>query len=73
MTIDLTLDDEQQLLAESVRAFVRRDCPPSRVRAADAGQHDPGLWRTIAGASLNDAIPARMSSISWGRKMLNPM
>ena len=50
MTIDLALDDEQQMLAESVRAFVRRDCPASRVRIADAGRHDPGLWNTIAAA-----------------------
>jgi alkylation response protein AidB-like acyl-CoA dehydrogenase len=48
--IDLTLDDEQQMLAESVRAFVRRDCPPTRVRAADAGAYDAGLWDTIIAA-----------------------
>jgi len=49
VSIDLTLDDEQRMLTESVRAFVQRDCPPTRVRAME-GEHDAALWQTIATA-----------------------
>ncbi|HEY8217535.1 MAG TPA: acyl-CoA dehydrogenase family protein [Acidimicrobiia bacterium] len=69
MTIDLTLDDEQQLLAESVRAFVQRDCPPDRVRAGD-GRHDAGLWQTIAAAGWTGiALPEATGG--FGRGLLH--
>jgi alkylation response protein AidB-like acyl-CoA dehydrogenase len=49
--MDLSLADEQQLLVESARAFVARECPRERVRAVEAGDdgHDPELWRAMAG------------------------
>ena len=57
MSIDLTLDDEQRMLAESVRGFVQRDSPPTRVRATDGG-HDAALWQTIAAAGWTGiAVP----------------
>jgi alkylation response protein AidB-like acyl-CoA dehydrogenase len=44
------LDEEQQLLQETVRGFVARECPPTRLRELfDAGTgHDPALWKGLA-------------------------
>lgn len=47
--MDLTLTDEQSLLADSARAWVARSCPIERTRELEArGAHDPELWREIA-------------------------
>ncbi len=48
--MDLTLTDEQQMLADSARAFVERECPPARVReiAADPAGLDRDLWAAMA-------------------------
>jgi alkylation response protein AidB-like acyl-CoA dehydrogenase len=48
--MDLSLDDEQRMLAETARAFVDRSCPPEVARALDAGAPEPQLWPIIAGA-----------------------
>ena len=48
--MDLTLDDEQQMLADTARAFVDRSCPPEVARALDAGAREPNPWSVIAGA-----------------------
>ncbi|MGQ0826274.1 MAG: acyl-CoA dehydrogenase family protein [Actinomycetota bacterium] len=49
--MDLTLSDEQRLLAETARAFVARECPTARVRAIEMspGGDDLELWRAMAG------------------------
>lgn len=48
--MDLTLDDEQLMLAQSARALVERSCPSSSVRAledSDLG-FSPEHWRLLA-------------------------
>lgn len=47
--MDLTPSDEQQMLADSARAFVERTCPPARVRAIDAdpAMLDRELWHAM--------------------------
>ncbi len=49
--MDLTLSDEQRLLAETARAFVSRECPTARARAIEAlpGGYAPELWRATTG------------------------
>ncbi|MEM7409462.1 MAG: acyl-CoA dehydrogenase family protein [Myxococcota bacterium] len=44
------LNEEQQLLQETVQGFVAGECPPPRLRELfDAGTgHDPGLWKGLA-------------------------
>jgi len=48
--VDLTWSDEQEMLADAAAAFVRRECPPERVRAIEAsdGGHDQPLWDAMA-------------------------
>lgn len=44
--MDFDLSEEQELLQETVRQFLRNECPPTRVREildADS-DHDPALW-----------------------------
>ncbi len=52
--MDFGLSEEQELLQETVRGFVDRECPPSRLRELfDAGSgHDPGLWKGMAEMGL---------------------
>ena len=43
------LTDEQQAFAESVRAFVKRECGPDQVRqSVAAGHHDEKVWKKLA-------------------------
>ena len=44
------LSEEQQLLQETLRAFVAGECPPARLRELfDAGEgHDAALWKGLA-------------------------
>jgi alkylation response protein AidB-like acyl-CoA dehydrogenase len=44
------LTQEQQLLQETARGFLARECPPPRLREIfDAGTgHDPALWKGLA-------------------------
>ena len=48
--MDFGLSEEQELLQETLRAFVENECPPSHVRALfDAGHgHDPAIWQGLA-------------------------
>lgn len=47
--MDFDLDEDQQLLRESAREFVARECPPELVREhAAAGTYDPMLWKKFA-------------------------
>jgi alkylation response protein AidB-like acyl-CoA dehydrogenase len=48
--VDFELDDEQLELQRVVRDIVGRECPPSLVRSAVAGDDDgTGLWKTFVG------------------------
>ena len=52
--MDFGLSEEQELLQETLRDFVARECPPARVRErfeAD-GAHDPALWSAMAEVGL---------------------
>jgi alkylation response protein AidB-like acyl-CoA dehydrogenase len=48
--MDFSLTEEQQLLQETVRAFVARECPAQTARAIFDGEHGlvPGLWKGLA-------------------------
>ena len=48
--MDLTLSDEQAMLAETAAAFVARECAPERVRRIEATDDwwDPQLWDAMA-------------------------
>ena len=45
---DFELDDEQEALQESFRAFFQRECPTERVRAAEPLGFDEQLWKELA-------------------------
>src|SRR5205823_10459882 len=48
--MDLNLTEEQQLLQDSARDFLRQECPTTHVRTMedDATGYSPELWRQIA-------------------------
>jgi alkylation response protein AidB-like acyl-CoA dehydrogenase len=52
--MDFGLSEEQELLQETVRGFVAKECPPPKLRAIfDSGVGtDPALWRGIAEMGL---------------------
>jgi alkylation response protein AidB-like acyl-CoA dehydrogenase len=62
--VDFGLSEEQELLQETVRGFVARDCPISRVRSGfeSADGFDPALFRAQAELGLTGLlVPER-----WG-------
>jgi len=49
--VDFVLSDEQRMLQDSVRSFVRKECPPDVVGAcAKAGEHREDIWHKFAAA-----------------------
>jgi alkylation response protein AidB-like acyl-CoA dehydrogenase len=48
--MDLSLNEEQQLLQDSARDFLRQECPPTHVRAMETDDigYSPELWKKIA-------------------------
>lgn len=47
--MDFMLTDEQRMLQDTVRSFVRKECPPDVVGAcAKAGEHREDIWRKFA-------------------------
>jgi alkylation response protein AidB-like acyl-CoA dehydrogenase len=48
--MDFSLSEEQELLQETVRGFVAKECPPRTVRAVFDGerQHQRALWKGLA-------------------------
>jgi alkylation response protein AidB-like acyl-CoA dehydrogenase len=48
--MDFSLSEEQELLQETVRAFVAKECPPQKVRAIFDGERQevPALWKGLA-------------------------
>lgn len=61
--MDLTLTDEQQMLADTARAFVERSCPPDTARTLDARGVDTGalearLWSEMADAGWPGIVAA---------------
>jgi alkylation response protein AidB-like acyl-CoA dehydrogenase len=48
--MDFSLSEEQELLQETVRGFVAKECPPQTVRAIFDGEHQvvPALWKGLA-------------------------
>lgn len=47
--MDFGLSDEQELLQDAVRAFLRAECPTPRLRQLyEAGDGDPALWKGLA-------------------------
>jgi alkylation response protein AidB-like acyl-CoA dehydrogenase len=67
--VDLTLTDEQAMLADAAAAFVARECPPTRVRSieATAGWHDRELWRALADLGwCGLALPAAYGGAGQG-------
>ena len=67
--MDLTLSDDQKLLAETAAAFVSRECPPALVRDIEATSdlHDPALWRSIVALDWCAlALPAEHGGLDQG-------
>jgi alkylation response protein AidB-like acyl-CoA dehydrogenase len=58
------LSEEQEVLQETVRGFVDRECPPPRLRELfDAGSgHDPALWKGMAEMGLAGLVVPE----AWG-------
>jgi len=52
--MEFSLTEEQELLQETVRGFIAKECPPPRLRELfDAGEgHDAALWRGLAEMGL---------------------
>ena len=52
--MDFGLSEEQELLQETVRGFVQKECPPARLRELfDEGTgHDAALWKGLAEMGL---------------------
>lgn len=49
--MDFMLSDEQRMLQESVRGFVRKECPPDVIAACSkAGEHREDIWHRFAAA-----------------------
>src|SRR4029453_18265249 len=48
--MDLSLNEEQQLLQDSARDFLRQECPGTHVRAMETDEigYSPELWKNIA-------------------------
>ena len=47
--MDFDLSEEQELLQQSVRDFVTRECPPDLIdRCSGSGRHDDDVWRRFA-------------------------
>ena len=48
--MDFSLSEEQELLQETVRGFVAKECPPQTVRAIFDGERQavPALWKGLA-------------------------
>jgi alkylation response protein AidB-like acyl-CoA dehydrogenase len=49
-TVDFGFSQEQEMLRESARSLLEKECPPSLVRKlmADERGYDPALWKKIA-------------------------
>jgi len=62
--MDFGLSEEQELLQQTVRGFVARDCPPARVRACFESESgfDAELWSGLAALGL----PGLMVPERWG-------
>ena len=54
--MDLSLGEEQRMLADTARAFVDRSCPPEVARALDAGAPEPQLWPIIVDAGWTSLV-----------------
>lgn len=49
--MDFRLSDEQRMLQDSVRRFVRKECPPDVIASCSTvGEHREEVWRKFAGA-----------------------
>ena len=48
--MDFSLTEEQELLQETVRGFVAKECPPQKVRAVFDGERQevPALWKGLS-------------------------
>jgi alkylation response protein AidB-like acyl-CoA dehydrogenase len=56
--MDFALSDEQNLLAESLRRYLRDDCPVTRVRqlVAETPGNDGGTWADLCGLGLGGLL-----------------
>ncbi|MCS5636972.1 MAG: acyl-CoA/acyl-ACP dehydrogenase [Myxococcota bacterium] len=56
--MDFGLSEEQELLQETIRGFVQKECPPARLRELfDAGAgHDGALWNGLAEMGLTGLV-----------------
>ena len=59
--MDFALSEEQELLQDTLRGFVQKECPPARVRELfDGAGHDPRLWSGLIELGVGGlALPER--------------
>jgi alkylation response protein AidB-like acyl-CoA dehydrogenase len=59
--MDFALSEEQELLQDTLRDFVQKECPPARVRELfDGAGHDPELWNGLVELGVGGlALPER--------------
>ena len=56
--MDFSLSEEQELLQETVRGFVAKECPPRTVRAIFDGERQavPSLWKGLAEIGVSGLV-----------------
>lgn len=54
--MDLSMDDEQQAVRDSVRACLEREAKPERVRACEPLGFDASLWRTLSDIGVTSMV-----------------
>lgn len=68
--VDLGLSDEQRQLVASFSDLLTKASPPERVRAAEPGGFDPGLWATLRDTgAVTMAVPEAAGG--WGATLLD--
>src|SRR5512132_775172 len=58
--MEFALTEEQELLQDTVRSFVAKECPPQTARAVFDGEHSlvPSLWKGLSEIGVTGlAIP----------------
>jgi alkylation response protein AidB-like acyl-CoA dehydrogenase len=70
--VDFSLTEEQELLQETLRSFVARECPPQQVRKIFDGERQgtAALWKGLAEMGIAGLAPSAiaLSPQSWARE-----
>lgn len=67
--MDLKLDENQQMLRDSARDFLKTECPKKVVREIEEGElgYSPSLWKKMAGLEwMGVIVPEEYGGVGWG-------